>query len=95
MLALLATALLGVTAVACGGAGDIGIGLTALAPTIAEPTDGTAATIPSRIAPGSYLEEDGDKDGDDDEHHHATAENDNLALLATYGHEASPGDTRA
>ncbi|MGC2374858.1 MAG: hypothetical protein WA484_13380 [Solirubrobacteraceae bacterium] len=93
-LALLATGLLGLTAVACGGTSKTTSSISA-SPHDAGPSGGSAATSASGASqPSGYLKDDGDADGDDGQNP-ANAPNDDLAFLATYGHGASPADMRA
>lgn len=94
LLALLAAALLGSTAVACGGASKA---TSSTSPVYhAGTTNGDAATVPSSAAPsGSYLRDDGDTDFDDVKHYRHNATDDNGILFATYGGKASPADARA
>ncbi len=43
---------------------------------------------------GRYSEQDGDYDFDDASGYHGSPANDDLSLLATYGHRATPAETR-
>lgn len=84
LLALFA-ALLGATAVGCGGGGK-GASSTSLA--------AHNATVSSRTVPsGGYLKNDGDAD-EDDKHPSDRALQDDQSLFLTYGGKASPTDTR-
>ncbi len=83
-LALPATVLLSLTAIACGAS---------------QPTQSTTprahrATV-STAQPGGYSKNDGDEDFDDTRQYHGSPANDDLALLASYGPRASPAVARA
>jgi hypothetical protein len=96
LLALLATALLGVSAAACDSAGK-GAGAVSTPPPSSNNTGtagGAAATVPVRIAQSGSYPKDSDKDGDD-KRHPANAENDDRTLFAAYAGRASPADRRA
>ncbi len=93
-LAVLATALLGLGATACGGA-------TATTPT-SPPSHTTGTTSNARAGPPAhadsstgYLKNDGDKDSDDAERDRASPEGDASILFAPFGHRASAADARA
>jgi hypothetical protein len=94
LLALLATALLGLALVACGSTGKTTSSrpLTSDSPTL--PAATVATTRSRAVRSGGYLKEDGDKDGDD-HGRPVRGENDDLTLFAAYGRRASSADARA
>lgn len=93
LLALLITALLGLTTVACGGASKSPGSTSPTSPTSGS-TDSSTTTVASSAESSGYLKNDGDNDNDD-LRHPVKAENDDRMLLVTYGHKADPADTRS
>jgi hypothetical protein len=84
LLALLAAALLGVGTTGCGDAGNAGSTSQPPSDTIAAASDSSGA-VSSATSPGGYSKKDGDKDNDDNLRGNKSAENDDAALLHSYG----------
>jgi hypothetical protein len=88
-LALLVTAALGLTGIACGA--------NSATHSNSPPHTTAAAATGARpsTAPGGYSKDDGDNDFDDEASYHGTPANDDRGLLASYGPKASPAVARA
>lgn len=95
LLVLLAAALLGTSAVACGGAAKVARSTRPTGAAVGPPS-GVTARGSARVARASgFLRKDGDDDNDDERPRAEGGVNDDQSLLASYDHRASPADARA